>query len=117
MKQNTLPFNLQFFAEGTSDAGSGAGASAGSAAGTMQQTGQQTQPFTFDYEKLASIVNGKQSVTEDTVLKNYFKQQGLSQDEATQAMQQYKRQESKEHTGCQCDADTALAGTDDCTES
>lgn len=95
MKQNTLPFNLQFFAEGTSDAGSGAGASAGSAAGTMQQTGQQTQPFTFDYEKLASIVNGKQSVTEDTVLKNYFKQQGLSQDEATQAMQQFKEQKAK----------------------
>lgn len=91
MKQNTLPFNLQFFAEGAGDAGTDTGAGTG----TNQQTGQQTQPFEFDYEKLASIVNGKQSVTEDTVLKNYFKQQGLSQDEATQAMQQFKEQKAK----------------------
>lgn len=91
MKQNTLPFNLQFFAESAGDAG----ADTGAGEGTKQQTGQQTQPFEFDYEKLASIVNGKQSVTEDTVLKNYFKQQGLSQEEATQAMQQFKEQKAK----------------------
>lgn len=101
MKQNTLPFNLQFFAEGTGDAGSGAGTNtsagtgAGSAAGAMQQAGQQIPPFEFDYEKLASIVTGKQNVTEDTVLKNYFKQQGLSQNEAAQAMQQFKEQKAK----------------------
>lgn len=87
MKQNTLPFNLQFFAESAGDAGADTGAGEG--------TKQQTQPFEFDYEKLASIVNGKQSVTEDTVLKNYFKQQGLSQEEATQAMQQFKEQKAK----------------------
>lgn len=40
-------------------------------------------------------MNGKQSITEDTVLKNYFKQQGLSQEEATQAMQQFKEQKAK----------------------
>ncbi len=91
MKQNTLPFNLQFFAESAGDAG----ADTGAGEGTKQQTGQQTQPFEFDYEKLASIVNGKQSVTEDTVLKNYFKQQGLSQEEATQAMQQFKEQKAE----------------------
>ena len=91
MKQNTLPFNLQFFAESAGDAG----ADTGAGEGTKQQTGQQTQPFEFDYEKLASIVNGKQSITEDTVLKNYFKQQGLSQEEATQAMQQFKEQKAK----------------------
>ena len=32
----------------------------------------------IDYEKLAQIVAGKQSVTEDSVLRGYFKQQGLS---------------------------------------
>ena len=30
----------------------------------------------FDYEKLASIVAGKQAVTENTVVKSYLSQQG-----------------------------------------
>lgn len=46
----------------------------------------------FDYEKLASLIQGKQTVAEDTVLKNYFKQQGLSQEEATQAISAFKAQ-------------------------
>lgn len=85
MKQNTLPLNLQYFA---SEPG-------GSEPRNEPQNQQRTQVFTFDYEKLASIVAGKQNVTEDTVLKNYFKQQGLSQEEATQAMQQFKEQKAK----------------------
>lgn len=59
-----------------------------------QNTQTQSQGFEFDYEKLASIVTGKQNVTEDTVLKNYFKQQGLSQEDAAQAMQQFKNQKA-----------------------
>jgi hypothetical protein len=54
----------------------------------------QTAPA-FDYEKLASIIQGKQTVTEDTVLKSYFKQQGLSQEEATQAINQFKTQKAQ----------------------
>lgn len=55
----------------------------------------QAQPPAFDYEKLASLINGKQSVTEDTVLKSYFKQQGLSADEMTQAISAYKAEKAK----------------------
>lgn len=58
---------------------------------------QGSAPFEFDYEKLAQIVNGKQSVAEDTVVKNYFKQQGLSPDEMTEAINSYKSQK-KERT-------------------
>ena len=46
----------------------------------------------FDYDKLASLVAGKQTVTEESVLKGYFKQQGLSQEEMTQAIQAFKAQ-------------------------
>lgn len=93
MKQNTLPLNLQYFA---SEPG-GDGGQKNEPQNQQQnvQSQQQTQAFAFDYEKLASIVAGKQTVTEDTVLKNYFKQQGLSQEEATQAMQQFKDQKAK----------------------
>lgn len=57
------------------------------------QTPQQTTDF--DYEKLASIVSGKQTVAEDTVLKGYFKQQGLSQEEMTQAISTFKQQKQE----------------------
>lgn len=77
-----FPMNLQLFAESSSGAAGG---------GTGQQSGAGTGPQ-FDYEKLASLIAGKTSVTEDTVLKSYFKQQGLSQEEMAQAIQAFKAQ-------------------------
>ena len=80
-----LSLNLQFFAEepGNEEAGTNAG----------QQTQNSVQEF--DYEKLASIINGKQTVAEDTVLKNYFKQQGLSKEEAEKAISAFKAEKAK----------------------
>lgn len=48
----------------------------------------------INYEKLAEIVAGKQTVTEETVLKGYFKQQGLTGDEMTAAIAAYKQQKA-----------------------
>lgn len=59
-----------------------------------QGTPQGNAPA-FDYDKLASLINGKQSVTEDTVLKSYFKEQGLSADEMKQAIKAFKDQKAK----------------------
>lgn len=44
----------------------------------------------FDYDKLASILDGKQKVTEEKVLKGYFKEQGLTDDEMKQAIKMFK---------------------------
>ena len=95
-----FPMNLQLFAESSSGAagGNGAEGAGGNAAGaagggTGQQSGAGTGPQ-FDYEKLASLIAGKTSVTEDTVLKSYFKQQGLSQEEMAQAIQAFKAQKA-----------------------
>lgn len=60
---------------------------------TPQGNNQQTP--SFDYDKLASLITGKQSVTEDTVLKSYFKEQGLSADEMKQAIGAFKEQKAK----------------------
>lgn len=60
---------------------------------TPQGNNQQT--LSFDYDKLASLITGKQSVTEDTVLKSYFKEQGLSADEMKQAIGAFKEQKAK----------------------
>lgn len=50
----------------------------------------QPTPPQIDYEKLAQIVAGKQSVTEDSVLRGYFKQQGLSKEDADKAIAEFK---------------------------
>ncbi len=54
----------------------------------------QTAPA-FDYDKLAGIINGKQRADEDSILKNYFKNQGLSSDEMKQAIAAFKEQKAK----------------------
>lgn len=84
IKKTLLPLNLQLFAE------------PGEGEGAHPAGGTQTPPATpqFDYEKLAKIIAGKQTATEDTVLKGYFKQQGLSQQEAEQAMLAFKQQKA-----------------------
>lgn len=78
-----FPLQLQFFA--------GEGEGAGDGEDTQQQ---QVQTPQFDYQKLADLITGKQSVTEDTVLKSYFKQQGLSQEEMNQAITSFKQQKA-----------------------
>lgn len=104
-----FPMNLQLFAEG-GNTGSGTGGQSGQGvstgsqgAGSGSQGGAagQGQPgagdgtgIQFDYEKLAGLIAGKTSVTEDTVLKSYFKQQGLSQEEMAQAIQAFKAQKA-----------------------
>ena len=89
--KNKIAMNLQLFAEPTGGTGSEGGTPP--AGGEGATTGQQT--IQFDYEKLASIVAGKQSATEETVLKGYFKQQGLSQQEAEQAIATFKQQKAQ----------------------
>jgi len=66
--------------------------------GAEQTTNQPAaqQPATaneIDYEKLANIVAGATSAKENAVLKNYFKQQGLSQEDAEKAMSTYRQQQ------------------------
>lgn len=85
-KRMKLAMNLQTFAEG-----SGEDSTAGGEGTTPPAGNQQPQ---IDYDKLASIVAGKQSATEESVLKGYFKQQGLSKEQMDQAIAAYKEQQA-----------------------
>ncbi len=85
-KKMKLAMNLQKFAEGSGEGGTAGGE------GTTPPAGNQ-QPQ-IDYDKLASIVAGKQSATEESVLKGYFKQQGLSKEQMDQAIAAYKEQQA-----------------------
>ncbi|MCP1103604.1 hypothetical protein M2454_002931 [Aequitasia blattaphilus] len=48
----------------------------------------------IDYEKIAQLVQGKQTATEDSVLRGYFKNQGLTKEEADQAIATFKQQKA-----------------------
>lgn len=89
-----FPMRLQFFAE-PNGGGTGGEGNQNNQQQNNNQQGSNSQSQNFDYDKLASIIAGKQSVTEDTVLKNYFKQQGLRQDEVNQAISTFKEQKAK----------------------
>ncbi len=88
-ENKTLPLDLQMFAEDPEDKG-GKGGDGKDTPGTSSQGAPS-----FDYDKLASIISGKQDVAEKTVLKNYFKEQGLSQDEANAAIEAFKKQKKE----------------------
>ena len=87
--------NLQLFAEPTG----GAGGTEPPAGGQGQQTqpssaGGQPAPPQIDYTKIQQMLEGTLAAKEDTALKAYFKQQGLSQEEAEQAMATFKQQKA-----------------------
>lgn len=66
----------------------------GTAGSGTQQTASGQQP-TIDYDKIQQMLNGTLAAKEDTALKAYFKQQGLSQQEAEQAMEAFKAEKAK----------------------
>lgn len=96
-----MPLELQIFAEpGT---GSGDGGTSGAAGGSQQQNSQNQsqnqaggqQGVQIDYAKIQQMLEGTLAAKEDTALKAYFKQQGLSQQEAEQAMSAFKAEKAK----------------------
>ncbi|WP_411337218.1 hypothetical protein [Ruminococcus gauvreauii] len=93
-KNERLPMDLQLFAEPTpaADPATVPPQTAQPTAGSQQT--QQTAAPQFDYEKLASMVAGKQTVTEETVLKGYFKQQGLTKEQMDEAIATFKQQQA-----------------------
>lgn len=86
-----LPMNLQFFAE--PNGGSGGGEPQNQNPAQPQQPTQQ-QSVQIDYSKIQQMLDGTLAAKEDTALKAYFKQQGLSQQEAEQAMATFKQQKA-----------------------
>lgn len=67
------------------------------AAQNTQQSQQQAggTPPAIDYDKLAAAVSGRAAAAEEAALKNYLKQQGLTQEEAAQAMATFKEEKAR----------------------
>ena len=49
----------------------------------------------IDYEKIQAIVDGRNAKTEDSILKSYFQQQGLSEDEMKTAIVDFKNNKAQ----------------------
>ena len=79
--------NLQFFAEPAVGGDPGPGAAPAG-------TGQQAAAPQIDYGKIQQMLEGTLAAKEDTALKAYFKQQGLSEEEMKQAIAAFKQQKA-----------------------
>ena len=85
-----LPINLQLFADG------GDGNGDQNAGGNNAQAGQQgnqnnQQTAGVDYDKIQAMLDNATAKKENAVLKSYFQQQGLSEDEISQAIATFKQ--------------------------
>lgn len=65
----------------------------GNNGGNAAQT-QQAASTSVDYDRIQQMLNGTLAAKEDTALKAYFRQQGLSQQEAEQAIAAFKQQKA-----------------------
>ena len=82
--------NLQLFAEGGED-GNGDQNTGNQQNQQQQQTGQQNQQtVSVDYDKIQQKLETATAKKENAVLKSYFQQQGMSEEEAKQAMETFK---------------------------
>lgn len=94
MKKGSLPLNLQFFAGEPSGEGNQTPPSNQTPPANPDSLGNPTPPA-IDYDRIQQMLNGTLAAKEDTALKAYFKQQGLSQQEAEQAIAAFKEQKAK----------------------
>lgn len=84
-----FPLNLQLFAE---PSGGGEGSGGGQNPPANPPTPQPAPAI--DYARIQQMLDGTLAAKEDTALKAYFKQQGLSQQEAEQAIEAFKKQKA-----------------------
>ena len=93
--RKTLPINLQFFAEGGDGNGDQNAGGDGGQAG--QQGGQNNQQAAgIDYDKIQSMLDTATAKKENAVLKSYFQQQGLSEEEVSQAIATFKQNKQQQ---------------------
>lgn len=83
-----FPMNLQLFAEG------GEGGSGTNPPAPPTQTPPTQTPPAIDYVRIQQMLEGTLAAKEDTALKAYFKQQGMSEEEMKQAIAAFKQQKA-----------------------
>ncbi len=81
----------RFFMEPDNGGGNGGNGDQNTGSQQQQPTGQQQNPTGgIDYDKIQSMLDTATTKKENAVLKSYFQQQGMTEEEAKQAMEAYK---------------------------
>ena len=94
--RKTLPINLQFFAEG-GDGNGDQNAGNNNNGQVGQQGGQNNQQAAgVDYDRLQEMINTATAKKENAVIKDYFMQQGLSENELHQAIAAFKQNKEQQ---------------------
>ena len=83
-------FCLQLFADGGEGGTGGSGAGGAGGSGNGGQGGSAGNSLTYSYEQAEQIANARAQHATNAALANYFKQQGMSEEEVTAAIQDYR---------------------------
>lgn len=87
---------LQLFEDGTGAGSNGQGGNnAGNGNGNQGNAGETGNQSTFSYAQAEEIAQARAERAERSALKSYFQQQGMSEDQVTQAIADYKAQQKK----------------------
>lgn len=91
-----IPMNIQLFAEGGAGGQGGAGSEGGNdggSGGSGDDGGKGQVAFTADQlAEISRMLAGGAEAKENKTLQSYFKQQGMSEDEVSEAIKAYKAQ-------------------------
>ena len=87
-------FDLQLFADGGEGGSGGQGGDAGNGNGSQgTSAGGTGNHATYSYEQAEEIANARAQRAEQSALRSYFQQQGMTQEEVTQALNDYRERQ------------------------
>lgn len=93
--KNGMKMNIQYFAEPGGEPG--AGGNGGQTGSTGSGNGSQTNAGgTYTYEQAEEIASARAMRAEKAALKSYFQQQGMSEAEVAQAMEDYRKKKESQ---------------------
>ena len=99
--------NLQLFEDGAGAGSAGQGANVGNDDGNQTKAGGGT----FSFEQAEEIATARAQRASQSALKSYFQQQGMSEEEVTKALNDYKAQKAANQpnlSAIETERDTAL---------
>lgn len=92
--------NLRLFEDGTGAGSEGQGANAGAGNGSQSTAGgngnQGNTGAAFSFEQAEEIANARAHRAEQAALKSYFQQQGMTEQEVQQALEQFKQKKQSQ---------------------
>lgn len=85
---------LQLFEDGGGEGGNAGGAGAGS--GTQGNSGSNAGGASYSFEQAEEIANARADRASRAALANYFKQQGMTEEQVTQALADFRQKQQSQ---------------------